>query len=62
MNIKLKVKILEVYPSQIAFAHELGIDSSELSKFVRGWRDPKPELKEIMAQKLMCKPDEIFPS
>ncbi|MFI5329627.1 MAG: helix-turn-helix domain-containing protein [Desulfobaccales bacterium] len=61
MNLKLKIKIMEHYPSQIAFAFDLGIDGSELSKIVRGWRSPKPELKEIIAQKLKCKPDEIFP-
>ena len=61
MNIKLKLKILENYPSQVAFARDIGINDTELSKLIRGWRDPKPELREIMAEKLMCKPDEIFP-
>jgi hypothetical protein len=61
MNIKLKFKILENYPSQVAFAKDLGIDDTELSKFVRGWRSPKPELKKIIAQKLRCNLDEISP-
>jgi transcriptional regulator with XRE-family HTH domain len=61
MNIRLKFKILEHYPSQVAFAKDLGIDDTELSKFVRGWREPKPELKDAICQKLRCKPDELFP-
>jgi transcriptional regulator with XRE-family HTH domain len=61
MNLKLKFKILERYPSQIAFAYDLGIDGAELSQFVRGWREPKPDLKVLIAKKLGCTPDEIFP-
>lgn len=60
MNLKLKIKILEYYFSQMAFAQDLGIHDSELSKFARGWRDPKPELKKMIAEKLRCVPEEIF--
>ncbi|MHB8156190.1 MAG: helix-turn-helix domain-containing protein [Desulfocucumaceae bacterium] len=62
MNIKLKFKILEHYPSQVAFAKDLGIDDTELSKLVRGWRNPKPDLKATICEKLRCNPDEIFPA
>ncbi len=61
MNFKLKFKILELYPSQVAFAKDLGVCDSGLSKIVRGWREPTPDLKRAMAQKLRCEPDEIFP-
>jgi transcriptional regulator with XRE-family HTH domain len=60
MNLKLKVLIMQKYGSQIALAHELGMDSSELSKFVRGWRIPKPELQEAIAEKLGVTPGELF--
>ena len=40
--------------------HTRRIAAFELSKFGRGWRDPKLELEKIIAKKLGCKPDETF--
>jgi len=60
MNLKLKIKIMEHYPSQNHFARVIGVDVSELSKFIHGWRVPKPELQDLIAKKLECSPDELF--
>jgi hypothetical protein len=46
MRLKLRLKIVERYGSQIVAAKALGIDEPRLSRIVRGHVDPKPEERE----------------
>jgi DNA-binding XRE family transcriptional regulator len=61
MNLSLKMKILESNKSQIAIARELEVPEQFLSKIVRGWIDPKPELKEKIASALNAQVADLFP-
>ena len=53
-NLKLKIKILENYGSQVDFAQTLGICESGVSKIVNGRRLLSPEQKEKWAELLGC--------
>ena len=61
MNLALKLKILESKKPQIHLAHVLGIPEPYLSKIVRGWVDPKPDLKKRIADALGVQVITIFP-
>jgi transcriptional regulator with XRE-family HTH domain len=62
VNRKLKSAIYGEYPSQVAFAADLQVSDSLLSKIVRGWREPTPELRRAMAEKLGVPERELFPA
>jgi len=62
MNTLLKLKILQSGQSQIHLAHGLGISDGYLSKIIKGWIDPKPELKEKIAAALGVQVSAIFPT
>jgi transcriptional regulator with XRE-family HTH domain len=52
VNRKLKAAIITTYGSQIAFAADLGVDESLISRIVRGWRKPTEELQKLICEKL----------
>ena len=62
VNRILKSAIFLEYPSQVAFAADLKVSDSLLSKIVRGWREPTPELRRAIAEKLGVSEREIFPA
>ncbi len=45
---------------QIALSRELRIDAAHLSRIVRGWTEPTPELKERIATALGVSKSELF--
>ncbi len=55
MNTWLRDKIKENYPSQIAFATDIGEHDSLVSKVVRGWRGVPEERKLVWARALKCR-------
>lgn len=61
MNMKLKIKIIEHYAKQWAFAKALGIDESLVSKVVTGARPLPFEKQKVWANKLNCTVTDIFP-
>ncbi|MBI5603125.1 MAG: helix-turn-helix domain-containing protein [Deltaproteobacteria bacterium] len=60
MNIPLKTKIIKSQRPQIAIARDAEIPEPYLSKIVRGWIEPKPEIKKKIAKALKCRVEEIF--
>jgi transcriptional regulator with XRE-family HTH domain len=62
VNRKLKSAIYGEYPSQLAFAADLEVSDSLLSKIVRGWREPTPELRKTISEKLGVPERELFPA
>lgn len=60
MNIELKSTIYRKIGSQVRFAADLGISESLLSRIIRGWRDPSPELRQKIAETLGVEESEIF--
>ena len=60
INIPLKMKILEKYPFQADFAHELGVSEVEVSRVVRGRIKLDPEFRPIWARLLQCEVGDIF--
>ncbi len=60
INIKLKIKIFEVYGVQADLAAETEISESVLSRIVCGRRTPTPEQRKILSQKLKTDEIEIF--
>jgi len=60
MNIQLKTKIIKSGKSQVQIASELKIQDSHLSKIVRGWIEPRQELKEKIAKILKCSVSSLF--
>ena len=53
-NLKLKIRILEKYGSQVDFAQTLGICESGVSKIVNGRRQLSEQQKEVWAGLLNC--------
>jgi len=62
VNRKLKAAIYRDYPSQMAFAADLRVSDSLISKIIRGWREPTPELRKNIARKLGVTENEVFPA
>lgn len=60
INTRLKSAILERYPSQVAFAADLGLSESLLSRIVRGWRKPSEKLRKNICERLGVQEDQIF--
>ena len=61
MNIGLKTRILERGLSQVEFSREIKVSENHLSRIIRGWDRPSPELKERMAGALGARVEELFP-
>jgi transcriptional regulator with XRE-family HTH domain len=61
-NRKLKAKIVEHFGTQRLFAFKMQIDSSFVSKIVRGYRSLDPERQALWAEVLKSEVDEIFPA
>lgn len=59
-NVKLKAAILGRYRFQVDFARALGISESDLSKILRGRREPSKDIKQRISRKLRLKVCEIF--
>ena len=53
-NLKLKIRILEKYGSQVDFAQTLGICESGVSKILNGRRQLSPEQQARWAVLLNC--------
>ena len=53
-NLKLKVRILEQYGSQVDFAQTLGLCESKVSKVLNGRIQLRPEQKEQWVDLLGC--------
>jgi hypothetical protein len=60
INLKLKLKIIEKFGSQIHFARVSGVDESKVSKVMRGWRTLTPLEQKKWANVLGCRVKEIF--
>ena len=61
MNIQLKFKILEKYPSQADFAQAVDCHESLVSRIIRGRRELDPAKQIAWAQALDSTPRELFP-
>ncbi len=59
-NKKLKSAIFSLYETQAEFAEDLGINDTLLSKIIRGRREPTPELRQKISQKLGVEEREVF--
>jgi transcriptional regulator with XRE-family HTH domain len=60
MNLQLKFKIFEKFPSQADFAQEVNVDESLVSRVVRGRRKLDAEKRVIWAEALASSPRELF--
>lgn len=60
MNRGLRLKIVEHFGSQIAFAHRLKIDPGLVSRIVRGWRALSEKEQIRWAKALDSTPEELF--
>lgn len=60
MNLQLKFKILEKYPSQADFALAVDVHESLVSRIIRGRRKLDTEKRVIWAKILGCKPKDLF--
>ena len=60
MNIKLKMKIIEVGITQRKLAKLTDIPDTRISEIVQEVRKPTDEQKEAIARKLECKINDIF--
>ena len=60
MNLKLKMRILEVYKTQSDFAHVHNIDESKVSRVVQERKKLTWHEKAIWAEFLNCKVKDIF--
>lgn len=60
INMKLRLKIVEKFRSQIGFAYEIGEDETMVSRIVNGWRPLSPEKQREWAKALGCKVKDIF--
>lgn len=60
MNLPLKIKILEKFPSQADFAQEIDADESLVSRIIRGRRKLDPEKQIVWAKVLNSTPRELF--
>jgi transcriptional regulator with XRE-family HTH domain len=61
LNMPLKIRILETFPSQAVFAEVLGVDDTLVSRVVRGRRLLSLSLQDRWAKALGCTRQEIFP-
>ena len=59
-NIKLKVKIIEHFGSQIRFAMRLGVNDSIVSKVIHRYLVLSKEEQLRWAVLLNCKPGDVF--
>lgn len=59
-NIKLKAILFGYGLTQRDLAFSTGINESRISKIIRGYEIPTPEIKRVIAQCLKTKPEEIF--
>ena len=57
----LKVRLAELDLSQIQLAYAINRDSGQVSKWIRGWADPPPEVKKDIARVLRSRVEELFP-
>ena len=60
MNLQLKIKILENYPSQADFAQVVNADESTVSRIIRGRRTLDLDKQLIWAAALKSTPRELF--
>lgn len=60
MNEALRMKILEKYRTNVAFAEASGIDTSTLTKIIKGTRKPTDEQKSTIARLLRVKKGVLF--
>lgn len=60
INMRLKLKIIEVFRSQTRFAYELGEDEGLVSRIVNGWRQLPPEKQQQWAKVLGCRIEDVF--
>ena len=61
MNLFIKMKILERGISQFELSRIIGVSDAYLSKVIRGWINPTPEISQRIAEALGCQIEEIFP-
>jgi len=61
MNRNLKLKIVEKFGTSQAFSEACGIDSSTISKILRGIKEPTEDQKVIIAKTLRIRKDILFP-
>ena len=59
-NKKLRLKIIEIYDSQLEFSHVLRCHPSKISAVIRGQEILNPEVKEIWAHALNSDVKELF--
>lgn len=59
-NVRLRVKIIEVFGWQADFAEAMNIHESLVSKIVNGGRILNPEHQKLWAKALHCEVEEIF--
>ena len=60
MNMRLRLKIIEHFGSQVHFAHVLGQDEAKVSKVVRGWKTLSKKDQKKWSRTLGCDVNEIF--
>ena len=60
VNLRLKMKILEKYETQMEFAKIIGVHAPFLSLIVRGWAELPDDKKEKWAKLLECEKSDIF--
>jgi hypothetical protein len=60
MNLSLKFKILEKFPSQADFAQSVGEHESLVSRIIRGRRTLDPERQREWAKALKSSVKELF--
>jgi hypothetical protein len=61
MKNKLKPKIYEKYPTITAFAAAVKMRDNRISQFITGRLHPSKAEKRVIARKLGCEINEVFP-
>jgi hypothetical protein len=59
-NLKLKLRIIEIFGSQAKFSRKLGIYQPKISWVVTGHWNLDEKEQKMWAEALMCKSEEIF--
>lgn len=59
---KIRSRIIEKFGSQEALARKMGIDQTQFSRILNGWRKPTIEQREEIARELDIDADELFGS
>jgi len=57
---KIRSRIIEKFGSQEALAREIGVDSTQMSRILNGWKKPTAEQREDIARLLDMDADYLF--